>query len=53
MGAAEKRVAAVIEPPPSMADVRQCGRCSAAYLDYDIGRDAHEVVFGHQPVGAS
>lgn len=57
MIAAERRIAASVLPPPADAPVRACAVCPPAtcpsgpvlYLDYDLGRDAHEVVFGHQP----
>lgn len=57
MIAAERRIAASVLPPPTDAPVRACAACPPAtctsgavlYLDYDLGRDAHEVVFGHQP----
>jgi hypothetical protein len=56
MIAAERRIAANPVPPPSYPAplVRVCGACTGptVYLDYDLGRDAHEVVFGHQPVQA-
>lgn len=33
------------------AVARTCHRCGAVYLDIPDGRDAHQVVFGHQPGG--
>lgn len=42
------RITAATEPPDRDAPIVIC-RCTAAYLDYPLGRDAHEVVFGHQP----
>lgn len=47
--AAERRIAANVEPVPADQPVRRC-ECGAAFLDYDLGRDAHEVALGHQPI---
>jgi hypothetical protein len=44
-----QRIAANVLPPRTDATLRSCATCLAVYLDYDLGRDAHEVVFGHQP----
>lgn len=44
-----QRIAANVMPPPTDATLRTCATCLAVYLDYGLGRDAHEVVFGHQP----
>ena len=57
MIAAERRIAANLLPPPADAPIRACAACppqtcrstAVLFLDYDLGRDAHEVVFGHQP----
>lgn len=51
MNAAQKRIADNVRPvPPTWERVVRVCQCTASYLDYDMGRDAHEVVFGHQPI---
>lgn len=35
------------------AVARACSSCGAVYLDIPNGRDAHQVVFGHQPATPS
>lgn len=57
MTTAVQRIAASRTTPPPDAPLRWCSKCPpdtrpsgpTVYLDYDLGRDAHEVVFGHQP----
>lgn len=45
---AEQRLAHAL-PPPQDTPLRGCHHCGAAYLDCPDGREAHTVVFGHQP----
>lgn len=47
--ALQRRCAEQVGWPSPDVGSRGC-RCGAAYLDYDGGHDAHEVVFGHRPV---
>lgn len=44
----EQRLAHTPPPPPG-TPLRGCQHCGGAYLDCPDGREAHAVVFGHQP----
>jgi len=46
----EERLARTI---PQDGQLALCARCGATYLDHPDGRDAHTVVFGHHPEGAT
>jgi len=40
-------------PPDADTPMRACSKCLGVFYDCANGRDAHQVVFGHQPATPS